>query len=423
MTKNNLFLSAFIAVGLLVSTAQAQITSGDLLGQHRVITTAVPFLGITPDTRSGGMADVGAATDPDANSIHWNPAKLAFLTNPLSFSISYTPWLHALVPDISLSYVGFTKKIDEFSGFGASLRYFSLGDIQFTDNFGNNIKSFRPYEFAVDLAYARKLAKHLSLGIAGRYIYSNLAGHTGLGGGNETKPGIAFAGDISLYHSHEVTVGKYNGSLAFGGNISNIGNKITYTNETERDFIPVNLKLGSTLDLKISEFHAVSVSLDINKLLVPTNPIFDIDSLTGQIKVDTITGKFIVLHGRDPDQPVPAGMIQSFYDAPGTLDTAGNKISGSGLKEELHEYNPSIGVEYWYQNQFAARAGYFYEHKSKGGRQYLTLGAGVKYQVFSLDFAYLIPTTSQKSTARSPLQDTIRFSLKFDFMDKKHDTK
>lgn len=351
-------------------------------GQRNVITSAVPFLSITPDSRSGAMGDVGVAIPPDANTIHWNPSKLAFLKRDFGIGLSYTPWLKALVPDINLSYLSGYYNIDDLSAFGASLRYFSLGDIQFTNKFGQYIKDFRPYEFSIDAAYARKLSDEFSVGLALRYIYSNLAGSIDLGGGLETSPGEAISGDISFYWNKPVNVFGKDADFALGGNISNLGSKITYTDETQRDFIPMNFRIGTYLNLHLDEYNELGFSLDLNKLLVPTPPIYD-----------TVA-----------DIPVIKGMIQSFYDAPG------------GFKEEMREINPSIGIEYWYDKQFAFRTGYFYEHPTKGNRQYMTIGAGIRYNVIGMDVAYLVPTNNTPAGTTSPLEKTLRISLTLDIV-------
>ena len=387
--------------GLLLAgySAKAQIGLNDLLGQQRVLTTTVPFLAITPDSRSGAMGDVGVAISPDPNTIHWNPAKLAFMPNDMGFSLTYTPWLSQIVDDISLSYLSGYKKIDELSGFGASLRYFSLGDITFTNEVGEFVKTHRPYELAADAAYARKLSKNFSIGIAGRFIYSDLAGQMTMQSGTSTRAGYTFAGDISGFYTKPIKVSGKNSVLNFGGNISNMGGKITYTNAAERDFIPINMRLGSALNMEINEYNEIMFALDFNKLLVPTNPTYAVDE-DGRVLRDR-DGKPIIDKGKDPDKPVISGMIQSFYDAPG------------GFKEEMQEINPSIGMEYWYAKQFAGRLGYFYEHRNKGNRQYLTLGVGVRYNVLGLDVAYLVPTNTRNSVQRSPLENTLRFTLSF----------
>lgn len=399
-----------LLIGLFVqSNVKAQVGSrNDLLGQQRVITTTVPFLLITPDSRSGAMGDAGVAISPDANVMHWNPAKLAFMKDDYGFGVSYTPWLRQLVPDISLSYLSGYKKIDKYSGVGASLRYFSLGDITFTNDFGNYIKNYRPHEFALDVGYARKLSDNFSIGVSGRYIYSNLAGQTGLANGSSTRAGMTFAGDISGYYTKDIKLKGYKGTLSFGGNMSNIGGKITYTDAADRDFIPINMRLGTYMNIVIDDYNEIGFAFDLNKLMVPTAPTykFKIDSITkkptNQIEYDQ-SGKAIIENGRDPNVPVITGMIHSFYDAP------------AGFKEELKEINPSVGIEYWYAKQVAARVGYFYESPSKGGRQYMTTGLGVKFKVMTLDVSYLIPTTGAKSLARSPLANTLRFSLTFNF--------
>jgi hypothetical protein len=391
--------------GLLLAgiAAKAQ-TSNIALDQYRVITTTVPFLGITPDSRSGAMGDVGVAISPDANTLHWNPAKLAFMPNDMGFSLTYTPWLSTIVDDISLSYLSGYKKIDNLSGFGASLRYFSLGDITFTDDQGTFLKTYRPYELAVDAAYARKLSKVFSIGIAGRFIYSDLASQLTFQSGASTKAGYTFAGDVAGYYTKPIKIKDKEATLNFGGNISNMGGKITYTNVSDRDFIPINLRLGSALNLKINEFNDINFALDFNKLLVPTEPTYKLDA-NGKRVIEH--GEPVILAGRKSDVPVVQGMVQSFYDSPG------------GFKEEMQEINPALGIEYWYAKQFAGRIGYFHENKNKGNRQYLTLGVGVRYNVLGLDVAYLVPTNTANSVSRSPLENTLRFTLSFNLDPKK----
>ncbi len=380
-------LMALTAAFILPGKVEAQDKS-NLLGQLNTITTAVPFLIISPDARAGGMGDAGVASAPDANSIHWNPSKLAFVENNMGFSVSYTPWLRKLVPDINLAYVSFYKKLKGEQTLGASLRYFSLGDITFTDNIGTEIGQFNPAEFAVDVAYARKLSENISAGIAIRYINSNLTGGITVEN-NATKAGNSVAADISAYYTKEVEVAKKDAVFSFGLNISNIGSKISYTETGRKDFIPINMRLGPSLLFKLNEYNDLAFIVDFNKLLVPTPPIYS-DTL--------VDGEQLILFGRDPDVSVASGIFNSFSDAP------------DGGKEELREVNIGGGIEYWYDKQFAFRAGYFYEHATKGNRKYFTLGAGLKYNVFGLDFAYLIPTDQ-----RNPLENTLRFSLIFDF--------
>ncbi|MEJ6982497.1 type IX secretion system outer membrane channel protein PorV [Pedobacter sp. P351] len=347
-----------------------------------LIITGVPFLLIAPDARSGAMGDAGAALSPDANSIHWNPAKLAFIEDKNGISLSYSPWLQRLVPDINLAYLSAYHRIDDRNTVGASLRYFSLGQIQLTDINGTATGEYNPNEFALDGTLARQFGENFSLGTAIRFIYSNLANGQ-FSSGQQTKPGTALAADVSGYFKKETLLFGSDARIALGLNISNIGNKISYTDGGQKIFLPTNFKLGgaTTFLNGLSEF---TLALDFNKLLVPTPPIIDNE------------GKIIA--GKDPDRSVPAGIFGSFSDAPG------------GFSEELHEINYSLGMEYWYNKQFALRTGYFYEHPDKGNRQYVTIGAGLRYNVFNLDFAYLLANQQ-----KSPLANTLRFSLVFNF--------
>lgn len=377
-----------IVCSLLLTTkiyAQGGLQSKEsLLGQRNVITTAAPFLLISPDSRSAAMGDLGAATSADANSIHWNASKLAFVEGDGGIAISAAPWLRQLVPDIWFYYMSGYKKIDDKSTVGVSLRYFTLGNIQFTDNQGTSTGDYEPKEFALDGAYARKLSDNLSLGVALRFVFSDLArGQVG-SSGTEIKAGMAGAGDFSMTYKNDVKLSDRDFDYTIGGNISNIGNKITYTTEANRDFIPVNLRLGTFWNTQIDEYNEIGFGVDFNKLLVPT-PQYEYDSL------GEISGRVIA------DDPLINGMLSSFNDAPG------------GFREELNEITISAGLEYWYAKQFALRAGYFYEADTKGSRKYITFGAGLKYNVFQIDAAYLQPFAR-----RHPLQNTIRFSLHFD---------
>jgi hypothetical protein len=394
-----------IVGGLQVSIAQTTQVSPDLL-QVNTITTAVPLLMISPDARAAAMGDAGVASTPDANSIHWNPAKLAFIKDDIGFSVSYTPWLRALVPDINLAYISGYKKIDDDQALGMSLLYFSLGNITFTNIAGEVTGEFNPNEFAFDLAYTRKLSDKLSGGLALRYIYSNLTGGYYIESAGESKPGQSIAADVSVYYQNEVELGEKGGLLGLGMNISNIGAKIAYTETADRDFIPINMRVGASLTIDIDKYNSIAFVGDINKLLVPTPPVYQTDSSGNPIIED---GKKVVEYGMDPDRSVVSGMFGSFSDAPGVIVNA-ETGERSVFKEEMRELTYSAGFEYWYDNQFAVRAGYFHEHSTKGNRQYFTLGAGLKYNVFGLDFAYLIPTE-----ARHPLENTLRFTLLFDF--------
>jgi hypothetical protein len=359
----------------------------DLTGGLNTITTAVPFLLISPDSKAGAMGDVGVATTPDANSIHWNPAKLAFVDDDMGFSMSYVPWLRALVPDINLSYLAGYRKLNDNEAIGIELRYFSLGDITFTDVSGNTIGQYKPSEFALGTSYSRKLSDNFSLAISGRYIYSNLTGGQAAGG-IPTVAGQSIAADLAGYYTNPIRLGGKDFDLAIGGNISNIGSKISYTETSVKDFIPINLRLGTAIGTEFDDYNKMSFAFDINKLLVPTPPVYNNE---GEITI-----------GQDPNVSVVSGIFQSFGDAPG------------GFGEEMREINYSIGTEYWYANQFAIRAGYFFEHDTKGGRKFFTFGSGVKYNVFALDFSYLI-NASRSINGNNPLANTMRFTLVFDF--------
>jgi hypothetical protein len=370
------------------------------IGQDlNTITTAVPFLQIAPDARSGGMGEAGVSSTPDANSMHWNPAKYSYIENEMGFSLSYSPWLRALVSDINLAYLTGYKKLGNNQVVSGSLLYFSLGDITFTDIQGATIGNYRPNEFAISGSYSRMLTKNLSGAVTARFIHSNLTQGQSVGGAS-TKPGNSIAADIAIYSRHDVEFPNMEGFFAWGLNISNIGAKISYSDDnTQRDFIPTNLRVGPSLTLDIDEYNRLSFMVDINKLLIPTPPIYATDSLTGQPIYDD-NGNQMIFKGKDPNVSVPVGMFQSFFDAPG------------GFNEEIRELSFAVGVEYWYDKQFAIRGGYFHEDRTKGNRKFFTLGAGLRYNVFGLDFAYLIPTGGQ---AKNPLENTLRFTLHFDF--------
>jgi Type IX secretion system protein PorV len=356
-----------------------------------VITTAVPFMLIGPDARAAGVGDAGVSSTPDANSMHWNPAKYAFVDKSLGVSFSYCPWLRALVNDMGLANLSGYKKVGEGQTIAASLSYFSLGNITFTDINGNSLGTYGPNEYAVDLCYARKFADKFSGSVALRYIHSNLTMGQFVQG-EETHAGNSIAADISAYYQDKLKLGRTPAKIALGIDISNIGAKMAYTDVTgSKDFLPTNLRIGPTLTVDIDEFNSLSISIDFNKLLVPTPPIYD----SGKVNPG---GQPIILAGKDPNVGVVTGIFESFTDAPG------------GFREEIKEFNFSPGMEYWYDKQFALRAGFFWEAESKGNRKYFTMGAGIKYHVFDLDFAYLVPLKQQ-----NPLQNTLRFTLLFNF--------
>ena len=373
-----LFLvSAVIGFGARVV---AQSSAVGELKNLNAVTTAVPFLRIGPDARSGSMGDVGIGITPDPNGWYYNPAKMAFAVNDMGLSITYTPWLKALVQDIYLASAYGYKRIDPMQTIGASLRYFSLGVLQFTTDSGEHIGDYSPNEFALDAGYARKLTDMLSTGIMLRFIYSDLASGYFVDQ-VKVKPGMTAAADFSLYYEQkDLTLGEYKAQIGAGLNISNIGAKITYTSDAvNKDFIPTNLGIGSALNIIIDEYNEFMIGLEFNKLLVPTPDTIAIEEWKGV--------------------PVVRGMMNSFSDAPG------------GMREELNEIMYSIGAEYWYDRQFAVRAGYFNEHTTKGNRKFFTVGVGVKYNIFGLNFAYLVPASGQNN----PLDNTLRFSLLFDF--------
>jgi len=347
-----------------------------------VVTSAVPFLRITPDARSGGMGDAGIATAADANSSFSNLAKTPFNTSKTGLAINYVPWLRDLaVNDVYLASLAGFYKIDDQQALSASLRYFSLGSIQFTDNLGNDLQTFRPREFAFDAGYSRKLSAKAGIGIALRYINSNLA--SGTVNGVNYKAGSAVAGDLHFYHHGA----KENGEgFNWGATLSNLGSKISYTSDANsKDFIPANLGIGAAYTKVFDEENKITFALDLHKLLVPTPPA--VGDSAGLV--------------RYRNKGVVSSWFGSFGDAPG---------KGS---EEIQEINAALGLEYWYNNQFAFRAGYFYENPNKGNRKFFSVGAGLKYNVFGLNFAYLFP--SGNGTNRNPLSNTYRFGLVFDF--------
>ncbi|TZF85921.1 type IX secretion system outer membrane channel protein PorV (plasmid) [Pedobacter sp. BS3] len=383
--KLALFIVPFLA-GCQIVYAQVngggETTTDGRVGSG-IIQTGVPFLLIAPDARSGAMGDVGVALSPDANAVHWNPSKLAFVENATGISVSYTPWLQKLVPDIDLAYVSAYHRIDDRNVIGGSIRYFSLGQIQYTDDQGNSLQTYSPNEFSVGGTYARKFGDSFSLGTGLRFIYSNLVNGQ-FSSGQDTHPGTALAADVSGYYKKETQMMGKDARFALGVNISNIGNKISYTDGGTKIFLPTNLKIGAANTFFLDDFSELTFALDLNKLLVPSPQYNSDGTLVDQ-----------------SDMSVPSAIFSSFGDAQG------------GFKEEMQEISYSFGAEYWYNKQFALRAGYFYENPNKGDRQYLSLGAGLKYNIFMLDFAYLVA-----SQDKSPLANTLRFTLSFNF-DKK----
>lgn len=348
----------------------------------RLISTGVPLLLIAPDARAGALGDLGAASTPDANSNHWNAAKLPFAEKKFAASLTYSPWLRDIAGDIDLTYLAGYYKLNDISAIGASLTYFSLGSINFTNEEGVSMGDYNPNEFALDVSYSLKLTENLAAAVTGRYIRSDLTQGQSVQG-NSTHAASAVAADIGLYYQKDLASDKP-AQYALGLQISNLGNKISYSDNLESSFLPANLRIGGRYSYSMDQFNRLSFMLDLNKLLVPTPPVRD---TAGNI-----------YEGKDDHVGVLQGAIQSFYDAP------------NGFKEELQEINISAGIEYWYNNMIAARAGYFYENKKKGDRQYLTLGLAIKYNSLGIDISYLVPT----SQTNNPLKNTLRVSLSFD---------
>lgn len=370
--------------------------------QERVITTGVPFLLIAADARSAGLGDQGVATSADAYSMQYNPAKYAFSLDKQGFAISYTPYLTAIVNDISLGQVNYFNRLNEQSAFSGSIRYFSLGEIELTDSNAQSLGQVKPAEFAIDGAYALKLSERFSMSVGGRFINSNLRIATE---GQSNAAAKSFAFDVAgFYQSEEIAFNDFNGRWRWGFNFQNLGPKINYDESREEfnaNFLPAQMRLGAGFDFILDEYNKVSVGLEVNKLLVPTpqNPDLNGD---GAITTD----EEIAL--RDKNRADynkigwTSGIFKSFNDAP------------DGFSEELKEYTYSVGSEYLYQDSFAFRLGYFHENPMKGAREYFTLGAGFKYSAVKIDVSYLFSA----SKVKNPLENTLRFSLSFAFGDK-----
>lgn len=402
LVSKSLVLSMFsfstVAFGQITNPVEL---AGQQLADARPISTAVPFLNITPDARHGAMADVGVATSPDANSAHWNIGALSFIDKGYGASISYNPWLRTLVNDMALSNVSGYYKLSKQEVISLSMQYFDMGSIQFTDNTGNNLNKFSPNEFAIAPSYSRKLSDKLGIGVSIKYIYSNLVGSITTSGSSEPgKPGQSAAADVGAYYTMPINVQGAKDKLAFGLMISNVGAKISYSNDSQKDYLPANLRLGSSFTHEIDLYNKVTFSFDANKLMVPSKPIYYKSAKSNNLNADSVgaDGKKVIAYGKDPDRPLFSSILGSFSDAPG------------GFSEEMKEFTLAGGVEYLYNNVFAIRGGYFNESKLKGNRKYMTIGFGFKYQVFNLDIAYL--TSFQQN---NPLANTLRFTLGFNF--------
>ncbi len=371
---------ALIGLTILSGFTTTDIFAGPTVNSNGTtatfVTTAVPFLRISPDARSGAMGDAGIAVTPDANAQYWNVGKIPFTDKNYGVSMTYTPWLKDLVPDIFLAYLsGYAKFGDKKEqAISASMRYFSLGNINYTDGLGNPIGTGMPREYSFDLGYSRKLSEYLSAGVSLRYIRSAIAsGVSYVGSNGNYRPGNAVSSDIGVYYAKKKEIDDVkSNTFSFGAVASNLGSKISY-NSSRKDFIPMNLGLGAAYTTQFDAYNKITFALDLNKLLVP--PLEN-----GDTQIATVPG-----------------IIQSF--------------SKGG--DQVKKIDASIGVEYWYQNTIAFRAGYFYEDKTNGDRQYITTGLGVKYNVFQINASYLVPQGS--GTTRNPLSNTLRFSLIFEF--------
>lgn len=376
----NLLLTLLILL-LTIPTIEAQ-------DEPNPITTAAPFLLIVPDARAGGMGDVGVATSADANSQHHNPAKYAFLNSQFAVGVNYTPWMRELVNDVFLGGFSVGNRLDDRSAWAASLKYFTLGEIELRETGDPNetVIIEKPSEMSIDGTYALKLNETFSMGVTLRYIRSDFALKVA---NSELKTINTFGVDISGYfQSEENNYGDFNGKWRGGFNLSNIGPKVSYTDGGRENFIPANLKLGGGFDFILDDYNTISATLEFTKLLVPTPPLRD--PITGEI-----------IEGKDDEVGFFKGMFQSFGDAPG------------GFSEEMKEFTWALGVEYMYDNAFAVRTGYFNENDLKGGRKYFTLGAGFKFKSSKIDISYLF----NSSDVNNPLENTLRFSLAFDFGD------
>ena len=369
-----------------------------------VITTAVPFISIAPDARGGAMGDCGVASDADVYSMHYNPAKYVYLPNKMSVGLGYSPWLRNLVSDMNLAYLAFGYKFNERSALGATLRYFSAGDINFRDENNYDLGTYNPNEWAIDVAYSRMLGDYLSAAVSGRFIYSDLT----QGQGDYAGVGWSVAADVAVYYKRPVEwFSDIDADIAWGAAITNIGSKVSYNSSSDKkDFIPTNLRVGGNLKLELDEYNTLAFNVDLNKLMVPTPPIRNVQ--TGDI-----------LYGKENNVGVVTGMIQSFYDAPGyswSEDLQDYQRVGV-FYEELCEFTEGLGIEYWYNNLFAVRGGFFNETAMKGNRKYVTLGAALQYSVFGLDVSYLIPLSNKVGS--NPLENTLRFNLTYNMGGKK----
>lgn len=396
MTKLLKTLSPFVAATLFVCVAtQTALADGnEIKNEFNPIETGVTSLGIAPDARGASMGDIGAATEPDANSQFWNPSKYAFAYSNAAVSLNYTPWLRKLVNDIFLANLSGYWKIGsgDNQAISASLRYFSLGEVSAQD-LADNTTSLSPYEMSIDVGYSRKLSEKFSMGVVFRYIYSDM-GFSSSYAGDQSTGASAVSADLAGYFTTYPIIGQNECQWSWGWNISNIGTKVSYDNGNRPAFLPTNLKLGTSFTFPLADYHTLAVNLDLNKLLVPSKPR-DSDYLdeNGQIDQRAYEKAYEDWQNMSPI----TGIFKSFSDAPG------------GFKEELREISYSLGAEYSYNQQFFLRAGYYHESQYKGNRQYFGFGAGFSLNVVRLDASYMLATAQT-----SPLDQTLRFTLTFD---------
>lgn len=383
-----------LILAVLLSMPVASAQANGIKNEFNPIQTGVTSLSIAPDARGASMGDLGAATDPDANSQFWNPSKYAFAYSNASVALSYTPWLRKLVNDIFLANLAGYWKIgsQDNQALSASLRYFSLGEVTSNNGVDDITQSLNPYEMSFDIGYSRKLSEKFSMGVVFRYIYSDL-GFSDSYAGDQSTGASAFSADISGYFTTYPMVGRSECQWSWGWNISNIGTKVAYNQGEDPAFLPTNLRLGTSFTFPLADYHNLSINLDANKLLVPARPRqvdYDMNTSEGQKDYADALAKW-------EDMSPFTGIFKSFSDAPG------------GMKEELREITWSLGAEYSYNNQFFLRAGYFYENEFKGNRQYFAMGAGFSLNVVRLDASYMLATAQS-----SPLDQTLRFTLSFD---------
>lgn len=362
------------------------VKAQDKTNMFNPVNSAVTSQTIAPDARSAGMGDVGVATDPDAASQFWNPAKYPFCISRAGVALNYTPWLRQLVSDMDLAYLSGYYRIGDYSAVSGSLRYFSLGEVMLSSGQGEQYDmTINPYEMSLDVAYSLMLSETFSISAGVRWIYSDLTYDYN----EDTAPGSAFAADLSCYYQNYINLGQRECQLGLGLNISNIGSKITFGGSDESEFIPTNMRLGAALMIPVNEYNRLTIAADANKLLVPTYPKQNEDEPDNEYQ-DRLRKDYY-------DVSSISGIFKSFSDAP------------RGFKEELEEIQWSIGAEYVYNDQFSLRAGYHHESENKGNRKYFTVGAGFKMNVFSLDAGYVIATAKS-----NPLDQTLRVSLTFD---------